>query len=322
MYYRLLYFLGINKSHADTTPINEHLGSTSLMVSESGTKTGEMWYKAWGETCYSSGSTPTIYRYTGQRAADEVGLMFYGARWYDSSLGRFTSPDTVVPLTSQGTQAWDRYAYANNSPIRYNDPTGHDVGCSGRDASDCASKTAIMIACGVKDGPCGPNTETMNPAYEYAVDNNYQVYFYDPDNSGYNSKHAKYDVAQDMSGKIKNNPSNDFYLVGYSAGSDATILATEMTEYSSNIKGVGVIDPYLNYTDPNGKVFGLQSQAEKIAANIPLAVADSPKDNTPVLIPGAILPDKNTQALINTYEHYDMGINQNVFDFIFSEIMR
>jgi hypothetical protein len=25
----------------------------------------------------------------------------------------------------QGGQAWDRYAYANNNPVRYNDPTGH-----------------------------------------------------------------------------------------------------------------------------------------------------------------------------------------------------
>jgi len=50
-----------------------------------------------------------------------------------SYLNRWASPDSIVPLASQGTQAWDRYAYANNNPIRYNDPTGHDVGCSGYD---------------------------------------------------------------------------------------------------------------------------------------------------------------------------------------------
>ena len=43
----------------------------------------------------------------------------------DPSLGRFTSPDTIVPTGTQGTQAWDRYAFVNNNPVRYNDPTGH-----------------------------------------------------------------------------------------------------------------------------------------------------------------------------------------------------
>jgi hypothetical protein len=33
----------------------------------------------------------------------------------------------VVPLESQGMQAWDRYAYTNNNPVRYNDPTGHCI---------------------------------------------------------------------------------------------------------------------------------------------------------------------------------------------------
>ena len=55
----------------------------------------------------------------------ELGLYFYNARWYDSALGRFTSPDSIIPVASQGVQAWDRMAYANNNPIVHNDPSGH-----------------------------------------------------------------------------------------------------------------------------------------------------------------------------------------------------
>jgi hypothetical protein len=33
------------------------------------------------------------------------GLMFYNARWYDPYLNRYTQPDSIVPLASQGTQA-------------------------------------------------------------------------------------------------------------------------------------------------------------------------------------------------------------------------
>ena len=51
--------------------------------------------------------------------------MFFNARWMDPSLGRFTQPDFIVPTQTQGTQAWDRYAFVNNNPVRYNDPTGH-----------------------------------------------------------------------------------------------------------------------------------------------------------------------------------------------------
>ena len=50
--------------------------------------------------------------------------MFYNARFYDSQLGRFTSADSIIP-ESQGAQAYDRYAYVNNNPLRYTDPTGH-----------------------------------------------------------------------------------------------------------------------------------------------------------------------------------------------------
>jgi hypothetical protein len=44
--------------------------------------------------------------------------------WGDPALGRWTQPDTVAPVGVQGVQAWDRYAYVNNSPARFNDPSG------------------------------------------------------------------------------------------------------------------------------------------------------------------------------------------------------
>jgi len=53
--------------------------------------------------------------------------MFYNARWYDPYLNRWAQPDTIVLQASQGVQAWDRYAYANNNPVRYTDPSGHDI---------------------------------------------------------------------------------------------------------------------------------------------------------------------------------------------------
>lgn len=48
--------------------------------------------------------------------------MFYNARWYDPALGRFAQADTIIP---DGVQGLDRYAYVNNNPLRYTDPSGH-----------------------------------------------------------------------------------------------------------------------------------------------------------------------------------------------------
>jgi hypothetical protein len=50
--------------------------------------------------------------------------MYYNARYYDISLGRFTSADTIVPGAGN-PGAWDRFAYAMNSPVSMVDPTGH-----------------------------------------------------------------------------------------------------------------------------------------------------------------------------------------------------
>ena len=57
-----------------------------------------------------------------------INLLDYGSRRYDPALGRFIQPDSIVPSATQGVQAWDRYAYVNNAPTRYTDPTGH-IGC-------------------------------------------------------------------------------------------------------------------------------------------------------------------------------------------------
>ena len=81
---------------------------------------------------YTSGTLPTRYTYTGQYSyASDFGLVFYGSRFYDPLLARWASPNSIIPQ-GQGTLAWDRYSYVNNSPVNYTDPTGHmvDDGCS------------------------------------------------------------------------------------------------------------------------------------------------------------------------------------------------
>jgi RHS repeat-associated protein len=131
--WRFYYFAGASRvamRTADSTTsslvyfLGDHLGSTSITVNPDGSKIAEMRYTAWGETRYTSGVTPTDYQYTGQRNESAIGLYYYNARWYDPVLGRFAQADTIVP---GGVQGLDRYAYVNNSPMMYTDPSGHFI---------------------------------------------------------------------------------------------------------------------------------------------------------------------------------------------------
>jgi RHS repeat-associated protein len=106
--------------------LGDHLGGTSAVINSTGQKVAENWYLPFGDTRYSSGTLPTGYTYTGQfdNTAD-FGWMYYKARWYDPTLGRFGQPDSVVPGAGD-LRAWDRFSYVKNNPVEYSDPTGHD----------------------------------------------------------------------------------------------------------------------------------------------------------------------------------------------------
>ncbi len=70
--------------------------------------------------------TPTgsqTYKFTGKPYSSATGLYYYGARWYDPSIGRFISPD---PDSGQiyNPQSLNPYIYVMNSPTRLVDPDG------------------------------------------------------------------------------------------------------------------------------------------------------------------------------------------------------
>jgi len=66
----------------------------------------------------------------------------YRARMYDPKIGRFISPDSVVP-DEKNPQAWNRYTYVYNSPIKFIDPNGHEPcedGANDQKPPECAKK--------------------------------------------------------------------------------------------------------------------------------------------------------------------------------------
>jgi len=54
----------------------------------------------------------------------ELKIINMNGRLYDPVIGRFFSPDNYV-VDNEGTQDFNRYAYARNNPLKYVDPTGN-----------------------------------------------------------------------------------------------------------------------------------------------------------------------------------------------------
>jgi len=108
--------------------LTDHLGSTNAVLDANGTLLSQQRYLPFGEVRTDTNPpyvTQTDLTYTGQRNLDDdVGLMDYKFRFYSPTLGRFISPDNVIPDASN-PQMWNRYSYVRNNPIIYSDPTGH-----------------------------------------------------------------------------------------------------------------------------------------------------------------------------------------------------
>jgi RHS repeat-associated protein len=81
------------------------------------------------------GSEGVTQRFTGKERDQESGLDYFGARYYGSALGRFTSPDwsaqpQPVPYASlSNPQTLNLYQYMRNNPLGGADQDGHCDWC-------------------------------------------------------------------------------------------------------------------------------------------------------------------------------------------------
>ncbi|QHN03179.1 RHS repeat-associated core domain-containing protein [Granulicella sp. WH15] len=67
-------------------------------------------------------------RFTGKERDTESGLDYFGARYYGSNMGRFSSPDPSGLYYANPTnpQSFNLYSYGRNNPLINIDPTGMD----------------------------------------------------------------------------------------------------------------------------------------------------------------------------------------------------
>jgi RHS repeat-associated protein len=81
---------------------SDHLGSVSVATNSSGSPVSRQDFDPWGKVRDPNTQvTQTKVNYTGQKL-DGTGLLYYHARYYDPSLARFVSPDSIVPGAENG----------------------------------------------------------------------------------------------------------------------------------------------------------------------------------------------------------------------------
>jgi len=117
-------YTGVDQAVIRSTPISANtryyhkdgLGSAVAVSNAAGAIQASAGYDSWGKVI-SGGGVPQ-FGFTG-REPDATGLMYFRARYYDPSMGRFTQRD---PIGFAG--GLNPYTYVGNSPQNFTDPLG------------------------------------------------------------------------------------------------------------------------------------------------------------------------------------------------------
>ncbi|MFH1231818.1 MAG: RHS repeat-associated core domain-containing protein, partial [Planctomycetota bacterium] len=76
-------------------------------------------YDAFGSVVYQNGSLENNYQFQTKEYDSNSGLVYFGARYYDPSLGRWLTPDPLGMIDGPNL-----YLYCNNNPVGWVDPWG------------------------------------------------------------------------------------------------------------------------------------------------------------------------------------------------------
>ncbi len=103
--------------------VSDHLGSVRLVVNaETGDIIQRIDYTTWGEVVADTNPGFQPFGFAGGLYDEHTGLVRFGARDYDSEVGRWTAKD---PIRWAGGQE-NLYVYVGNDPVNYIDPTGEE----------------------------------------------------------------------------------------------------------------------------------------------------------------------------------------------------
>src|SRR4030042_2422625 len=132
---------------------SDHLGSVTLTTDESGNVASYQTYYPYGSTrgLTENQQQVTEHQYTGQISdADQTGLYYYNARYYNPLIAKFTQADI--------NQGPNRYLYVENNPLKHIDSSGFE--------SEDTWKNWWIPSCG-----CGGSESNSSSGQPLSVDN-------------------------------------------------------------------------------------------------------------------------------------------------------
>jgi RHS repeat-associated protein len=131
---------------------NDIAGSPVVATDASGQVLWRESYRPYGERLTNSAaSTGNDVWFTSRRQDADTGLVYMGARYYDPVIGRFMATDPAG-FDEKNLHSFNRYAYANNNPLRYRDPDGRNprlLWLAGKGAYDAANIAGLGVLGGM-----------------------------------------------------------------------------------------------------------------------------------------------------------------------------
>ena len=95
----------------------DHISSNRITTNQQGVIEYQANYQPYGNIYTQTGIEK--FKFSGKEL-DSSNLYYFGARYYNSNIGRFTQVDPIY------NPSINPYSYANNNPLKYVDPTGKE----------------------------------------------------------------------------------------------------------------------------------------------------------------------------------------------------
>jgi hypothetical protein len=152
--------------------------------------------------------------------------MDYRARFYSPYLSRFIQPDTLIPGAGH-PQAWNRYSYVLNSPVRYTDPTGHYTFEGGACLFGTCDPTSSFFTGGMLRNVIGSDGRIYDQGWNVTAANA----FLSPKDS---ERIYGVAVAQRVSYSTLIDPTNEGYYMAWGGFGGATMVAGSSMPMSSS----------------------------------------------------------------------------------------